>query len=390
MTARAVALAALNEWRRGRQFAENILARLLAQHSLGNSDRAFTRELCYGVLRNLTLLDFWIEQLRRGRLDHASRDLLRLGLYQIFFLETPEHAAVFETVELSGRRSRGLINGIMRSALRQRDQLRAAAENAPASVRFSHPEFLIVRWMKNFGEEAALALCAWNNQPAPIYARARDSREFMRVNELPTDAIARGEVYIQDPSTALACELLAPQPNELILDACAAPGGKTAFLALMMQETGRIVACDRDPARLKRLRENLDRLGVANAEVVQVDWLASPALATQGFDRILVDAPCSNTGVMRRRIDVRWRLAPDDLVGLPNEQLAIVRAVLPFLKPGGTLVYSTCSIEPEENEQVVQLLLREFPFLRLEREQSSLPFRDHFDGAFAARLARVI
>ncbi len=408
MNARAVALAALGEWRRGRQFADAILQRLLSQHSLGTNDRALVNELFYGVLRNLTLLDFWIDQLRNGKLDHVSRDLLRLGFYQIFFLRIPEHAAVFETVALSGKRNRGLINGVLRAALRQHDQLRAAAETAPLATRTSHPEFLLERWRKTFDEQDIVALCAWNNQPAPIYARVnrlritpnefnngeqlRGQENFFRLSAFPADEVARGQCYIQDPSTAIACELLGPQPNETILDACAAPGGKTGYLAELMTNSGALVACDRDPARLTLLRENLDRLGVTNAKILTQDWrdsVLSPELRDRKFDRILVDAPCTNTGVMRRRVDLRWRLRPEDFTHMPNEQLQIVRAVLPLLKPGGILVYSTCSIEPEENEQVVARILKEFSFLRLEEQKSSLPFRDHLDGAFAAKFVRL-
>ncbi|MGZ5023375.1 MAG: 16S rRNA (cytosine(967)-C(5))-methyltransferase RsmB [Chthoniobacterales bacterium] len=409
MNARAVALAALNEWRRGRQFADTILQRLLGQHSLGESDRAFATELFYGVLRNLTLLDFWIDHLREAALDHASRDLLRLGLYQIFLLQTPQHAAVFETVELSGRRNRGLINGVLRAALRRQEELRAAAETAPLATRCSHPEFLIERWTTAFDAEAVAALCDWNNQPAPLYARVNRLRgkpeafsnaepipgkeNFVHLKEIPTDALARGDCYIQDPSTALACELLDPQPNESILDACAAPGGKSAYVAELMENRGELVACDRDPARLHLLRENLDRLGVTNTAVVRQDWRDQPLsleLRERKFDRILIDAPCTNTGVMRRRVDVRWRLRPDDFAHMPREQLAILRAVLPLLNPGGVLVYSTCSIDAEENENVVRCALEEFPDLRLEEQKSVLPWRDHFDGAFAARLALVL
>lgn len=411
-SARALALAALAEWRRGRQFADAILQRQLAGSALHEADRAFTTELFYGVLRNLTLLDFWIEQLRSAALDHASRDLLRLGLYQLFSLRTPEHAAVFETVALSGRRNRALINGVLRAALRREDELRAALEAAPLSTRTSHPQFLIERWNAAFGAAATAALCQWNNEPALVYARINrlrigieqfmaahpsaklvpEKEGFVRVQEMPAEALAGGECYIQDPSTSLACDLLDAQPNETILDACAAPGGKSGLLAERMANRGRLYSCDRDPARLARLRDNLRCLGVTNTVVVQQDWTLpslAPELRGISFDKILLDAPCSNTGVMRRRVDVRWRLRPDEFVRLQNEQLAIVRALLPLLKPGGVLVYSTCSLEAEENEQVAAQVLRESSSLRLDSQNSIRPFRDHFDGAFAAELVSL-
>jgi 16S rRNA (cytosine967-C5)-methyltransferase len=211
---------------------------------------------------------------------------------------------------------------------------------------------------------------------------------FVRVSGIPTDALARGECYIQDPSTAFACELLDPQPGETILDACAAPGGKTGLIAELMQDRGQLIACDRDPDRVAVLRKNLETLGVTCAQTLCQDWKEAPAaeLSASSFDRILLDAPCSNTGVMRRRVDVRWRLSPRDFIWMQKEQLTVLRAMISLLKPGGTLVYSTCSLEPEENEEVVACALREFPFLKLNAQKSVLPFRDCFDGAFAARL----
>ncbi len=214
---------------------------------------------------------------------------------------------------------------------------------------------------------------------------------FVRLSSIPAEALARGECYIQDPSTGLAAELLNAQPNETILDACAAPGGKTGLIAEQMQNRGRLVACDRAPDRIALLRKNLETLGLTCAQTLRQDWQEPPApeLLADSFDRILLDAPCSNTGVMRRRVDVRWRLTPRDFVRMQEEQITILRALIPLLKPGGALVYSTCSIEPEENEEVVARALSEFPFLKLSAQKSILPFRDRFDGAFAARMERI-
>jgi 16S rRNA (cytosine967-C5)-methyltransferase len=411
MNARAVAVAALTEWRSGRGFADGIVQRALMRSDLAPQDRAFALELFYGVLRNLSLLDFWIERLRSGRLDEEARDLLRVGVYQLMILRTPGHAAVFETVAIAPKRKRPLVNGVLRSCLRQHAELAAAALSAASAVRFSHPIFLVDRWSTTLGEEATAALCQWNNQPAPIYARVQQQNttaaefvaahsgsvvvaafpRFVQMPELPIAALARGDCYIQDPSTSVACELLDAQPGEAVLDACAAPGGKSALLADLMQNRGRLVACDREPERVARLAENLRRLRVTIASTRQHDWrngaLPEDSEETQ-FDRILIDVPCTNTGVMRRRVDVRWRLRSNDFHRMANEQLQIVRAVLPHLKRGGTLVYSTCSLEPEENERVVEQVCRQFPALKLTAQQAVLPFRDGFDGAFAAKFIR--
>lgn len=408
-SARALARTALREWRTGQQFTDAVLARLLRSSDLAAPDRAFATELFYGVLRNLTLLDSWIGTLRSGKLDHDTRDLLRLGLYQLFLLQAPEHAAVYETVELAGARARSLVNAVLRSALRRKRELLEKANTQDFSIRSSHPQFLIDRWAQNFGSENSAALCDWNNQPPPIYARINQLKisadeflskhpdtellpqpnNFVRLIGIPNDALAAGHCYIQDPSTAAACVLLDPKPGERVLDACAAPGGKTAYLAELMKNNGFILACDRDQGRIRTLEDNLERLGVGITQCAQHDWAdGSPPWNDASFDRILVDAPCSNTGVMRRRVDVRWRLTPKDFLRMQEEQLRILRATIPLLKTGGSLVYSTCSLEPEENVEVVRLITQEFPFLKLLEQRSLLPFRDGFDGAFAAKLVR--
>jgi 16S rRNA (cytosine967-C5)-methyltransferase len=178
--------------------------------------------------------------------------------------------------------------------------------------------------------------------------------------------------------------------GERILDACAAPGGKTSYLAQVMKNEGTIVACDVSPERLARMRENLERLAVSNVEMTRADWLNAPPQPKEmeKFDRILLDAPCSNSGVIRRRVDVRWRLRPEDFTRMPGVQLALIKNVAPLLKPGGTLVYSTCSIEPEENDEVVRRAAREIPGLKFQTANRTLPFRDKVDGAFAAVFTR--
>ena len=409
-SARRVALAALRTWRTTRQFADAIVANALDKSPLQSADRAFAFELFYGVLRNLTLLDFWIANLRRARVDVDLRDLLRLGLYQLFIAKTPEHAAVYETVELAPKRQRAIVNALLRSAARTGPELRRKAKTQPLEIRTSHPKFLIERWAKAFGKKATEALCDWNNRPPPIYARInqlktdlptfleryRTARTLPNVSNFvelpsPANALESGDCYVQDPSTLIPCEMLQPQAGEKILDACAAPGGKTSYLAELMEDRGLVVACDREQERLALLDENLQRLGVHIARIVCQDWTKPPASneILARFDRILVDAPCSNTGVMRRRVDVRWRLTPSDFFRMQARQIEIVRAVVPLLKPGGILVYSTCSLEREENEDVVRALLRAMSILQLEEERRSLPFSDHFDGAFAARFRRA-
>src|SRR5205823_14855477 len=280
-SARETALAALGLWRKEKRFADSIISGLLAKADLTPLDRAFVLELFYGVLRNLTLLDFWTGCLRASRIETNVRDILRLGLYQAFLLKTPEHAAVHETVAIAPQKQRPIINAVLRAATRQRTELLVQADAEPLFVRASHPQFLVERWQQHFGAQPAEELCKWNNRAAPIYGRINQLRisheeflrlypdyrrltrntEFVEFDVLPTGAVRQGHCYIQDPSTAIACQLLSPRAGEKILDACAAPGGKTGYIAQLMENRGTIVACDRDRERLQILKENMARLG---------------------------------------------------------------------------------------------------------------------------------
>ncbi len=405
---RQTCIQVLLEWEKGKHFSDEILHTALDRERLPPLDRAFLMETFFGILRNLSRLDFLIGRLREGPIDPETRAILRLGLYQIFHMRTAAHAAVHETVNLAGR-ARGLVNAILRRALREKAALEDALAHAGPAVATSHPDFLLDRWNANFGPDATRHLCAWNNQPADVHVRANGLRvtvgELLRsapdaepspahplaikVQQLPFSWIARGLCYVQDPSTLMPCDLLAPRPGDFVLDACAAPGGKTTYLAQLMRNQGRIIACDLYESRVARLRENLARLGVSIAQAIQHDCMqAGPPLAPASFDRILVDAPCSNTGTIRRRVDVRWRLTDEDFLRMPAQQLALLKRTSSLLKPGGTLVYSTCSLEPEENDRLVEQALAAVPDLRFLESRRTLPFLDAVDGSFAAKFTR--
>jgi 16S rRNA (cytosine967-C5)-methyltransferase len=400
---------ALLEWEKGRSFSDEILHTALEREPMLPLDRAFFMETFFGVLRNLSRLDFLIDRLRNGGIDDTTREVLRLGIYQIFHMRTAAHAAVNETVNLAGR-ARGLVNAVLRRALREQRDLEAEVNAAGPEIAMSHPEFLVSRWEAAFGKEATQRLLEWNNQPAEVHVRANELkvtvRELLRsapdsaepsphhplaikVKHIPPSWLVMGLCYVQDPSTLLACDLLAPLPGERVLDACAAPGGKTGYLAQLMHNEGRIVACDLYESRVARLRQNLWRLGVRNAQPIEHDCMQTgEPLDEASFDRILVDAPCSNTGVIRRRVDVRWRLTDEDFIRMPAQQFALLRRTATLLKPGGTLVYSTCSLEAEENDRVVERAIAEIPSLRFIESRRTLPFVDAVDGAFAAKFVR--
>src|SRR6266576_4788536 len=292
LSARRIALNALRTWRKEKRFADSIVSEFLVKAALIESDRAFAFELFYGVLRNLTLLDFWVGCLRASRVNADLRDVLRLGLYQLFLLKTAPHAAVHESVELVPQRQRPIVNGMLRTAIRRQSELLGRADAEPLFVRVSHPQFLVERWQQHLDARHAEELCKWNNLPAPVYGRINqlriDREEFLRLypegrplmfnpeflgfDVIPTAAISRGHCYIQDPSTAIACQILDPKPGEKILDACAAPGGKTAYIAQLMKNRGTIVACDRDAARLQVLKDNIARLGIGIVHSLRHEW----------------------------------------------------------------------------------------------------------------------
>jgi len=480
---RQIAARILHRRRVERGFAEDLLENALATAQLSPADRALCQEIVYGAVRWQTTLDWLIARKTDGRPQKPMLQiLLRLGLYQIFWLDRiPGHAAVNETVELARQNGfgaqAGFVNALLRGYLREADatgKLLADLKISQPALGWSHPEWLVARWQKRWDAERTAQLLAWNNTPPKTFARVNVLKtdagkllekwreegveyDFVRLNFLgradllvgkdarqrvPADfenlvlelkshpplaeleSFRRGWFYLQDPGTLLAPWVLGPRPGETILDLCAAPGGKTTFIAQLMNNEGRIVAIDNSVERLKLLEENRARLGATCVETVVNDQnrphpdplpqereqpsttfktvsgirltdrrtTIPPLPGGEGrgegelFDRILVDAPCSNTGVMRRRVDLRWRIQPKEISRLQEGQLSLLKQAALALKPGGVLVYSTCSLEPEENQEVVKEFLRRCPGFKLESERELLPFVDQVDGAYVARL----
>jgi 16S rRNA (cytosine967-C5)-methyltransferase len=406
VNSRQLALHTLLEWEHGQAFAQDILERLATKYHLEHRDTALLQTLVFSVLRNVTLLDHWLDQVCENKhLEKSVHWLLRLGAAQLLLIDIPPHAAVNECVNLAGK-ARGLTNAVLRRIEREKEALLAQLPSLTLEDRYSHPQWIIDRWTQQRGLEATAQMCEWDQDPAHNYIRVNrlhpealddtmlaehhktEHPDFFRVDQPPRDWLAVGKCYAQDPSTAMACELLAPQPGDFVLDACAAPGGKAAYLAQLMKNEGRIIAADSSPRRLDRMKSNLNRLHAKIAQPKLLNWADEDHPTDPVFDRILVDAPCSNTGVMRRRIDVRWRLLPWSFKEMTELQSSILEATLPLLKPGGSLVYSTCSIDREENEGVVETVLKSHPGFSLIETRESLPWRDGVDGAFAALIKR--
>jgi 16S rRNA (cytosine967-C5)-methyltransferase len=418
--ARDVAVRILQMRERGEDFIENIAERELAVAKLSAQDRGLAVELAYGCVRRQSTLDFLLEQKTQGRQQKPTlRILLRLGLYQLFFLDRiPDHAAVHETVEMAKRLGfgpqAGFVNAILRGYIRERAEADAALADLEKSrpwIALSHPEWLWARWSKRWGAESVRALMQLNNEPPGVFARVNTLRathdelatrwqaegvefrgcqfewaplvfELLKHPPLATlDSFKAGMFYLQDPSTLLAPRELEARAGEAILDLCAAPGGKTTYLAQLTSNQATIWAEDVQPARLTLVAENAERLGA------KINL--GPAPGELRFDRILIDAPCSNTGVLRRRVDLRWRLKESEIAKLARLQLGLLEQAARRLTPGGTIVYSTCSLEPEENSEVIREFLEARPEFKLEFGRELLPFRDRTDGAFVARLRNV-
>jgi 16S rRNA (cytosine967-C5)-methyltransferase len=402
---RQAAVSALRAWAKGHDYAETLVERHAHRRMLSSADRGLLQAILFGVLRNRRLLDHWIGKLRDGKVDPETRDVLRVGLCQLLILGIPEHAAVNETVESGKASVRGLVNAVLRRAIVSRKRLLDDVAELPPAVAFSHPDWMFNRWKAAFGKKNALALMEWNNQPAETFFRINpltetptglpgkpvdDAPGFYHLEgSLPGALLASGAIYIQDPATRHSVELLDPQPGERILDACAAPGGKAFLIAAALGSAENLVCTDSNEKRLPRLQENLERLHAGNSTIAVHDWTKpAPAEWHGAFDGILLDVPCSNTGVIRRRVDVRWRLQAPDIEKIAITQRKILENALLCLKPGGRLVYSTCSIEPEENLSQVEAFLTDHPEYQLQSTREALPFRDGTDGAFAARIGR--
>ncbi len=433
---RAVAWDALNQVRRG-VYLEDLLDKAFFDTHLNQQERSFAVELANGVTRWRLRLDYLIALYSSDpsrAMPKELRNLLRLGLYQLFFLDhIPAHAAVDLTVEMAkqqlGKPISGFANAVLRRALREKDRLHDPdPRTEPArhlSIVFSHPLWLMERWLDRYGFESCSALCQWNNRPPVVYLRANSRRissaalreellaAGLDAGDIAGDyiplrrpghvgsiaAIKEGRAYVQDPSSGFVVDLIAAREGERIADLCVAPGGKAAGVGETIG-LGLLAATDLDLGRLMIAKSNLERLGTR--ALYSVADGQSPAFRPGSFDAVLLDAPCSNTGVLSRRPESRWEKGPDDIARLSMLQARMLLAAAALVKRGGRLVYSTCSLEPEENENAVRAFLAQNPdftlapargfvpekydrdgFLRI------LPWVDRLDGIFGARLERI-
>ena len=427
-------------------YADILLDQALKNATLNERDRALLTELTYGALRWRGNIDAQLSRYLRqplAKMDPLIRNLLRVSIYQLRFLDKiPDHAAVNEAVELarnhSGGKSAGFVNAVLRNFLRSKDRVIGLAPKdesvAGLAVTYSHPEWLVKRWIDEFGAEAAKTLMHANNQRATLVLRVNCLKctrvklldRFLEagikaeatqwspqgisvlsgpaVDKLP--GFAEGYFQIQGEASQLVTYIVSPLSGERILDACAAPGGKSTHLGEFMKDEGELVAIDISARGIAKIRENAARLGLKSLRVLSADASAELADKVRGpYDRVLVDAPCSGLGTLRGHPEIKWHRDENDIRRLSRLQSKILSRVAGYLKPGGVLVYATCTLSREENEEIVESFLAHHKEFELEdaarylpgqathmvREKYfvALPHRDHTDGFFAARMRRV-
>ncbi len=438
---RQTALAALRDVVRG-AYADTALEKKLRRVNLSALDRQLTTELFYGTVRQQRTLNALIDRLTRKPEKDTSdlRLILQIGLYQLRYMDRiPESAAVNTTVELAKQNGlKGLapvVNGILRQYIRQADEFQGNWDNSNSlvgqiAVAQSFPDWLIAHWLEILGQESTLQLCQAFNQSPTIDLRVNqlqvnsdtvlDALTAVGVTAIPLDYLTHGIRLtgkvgaipalpgydagwwtVQESSAQLVTQLLNPQPGEIIVDACAAPGGKTTHIAELMGDRGVVWAIDPTPSRLKKITQNCHRLGLTSVQIREGDSRSQPDLVGM-IDRVLLDAPCSGLGTLHRRADARWRKTPADVLALSQLQGELLASCASWVKPGGVLVYATCTVHPAENEAVIVPFLQTHPEWQIDKPQNefmaSLASADgwiktwlhehQMDGFFMVRLVR--
>ena len=440
MDAREVALLTLNACERQGGWSDGVLKKQLAQSGLDSRDAGLATQLCFGVLQNKLLLDFYLSKFSNiplKRMESKVIQAMRIGLYQMLFLtRIPHSAAVNSAVELTRRhcknsRASGMVNGILRALERTLDRLPTIPMEDEAeylSTLYSHPRWLVETWMNQLGRQETEQLLAANNAAPYITAQVNTCRISSaaligRLSEAGVDAqihpwlkdciVVRetgdlerldsfqdGAFYVQDPASRLAVMAAGVQPGMRVLDACAAPGGKSFALSIAMENRGEVISCDLHPHKKKLMEAGAKRLGLDCMKPQTADAAGCRDEWEDAFDLVVADVPCSGLGVIRKKPDIRFKDA-QPLEDLPEVQTRILNNVSRYVKPGGVLLYSTCTLLERENEHIVDAFLERHPDFTLEQFQlpepigvvaegrlTLWPHRNDTDGFFFARLRR--
>ncbi|MGK7956502.1 MAG: 16S rRNA (cytosine(967)-C(5))-methyltransferase [Crocosphaera sp.] len=441
---RQITLEILRQIDRKNSYTDIALNRALNQSNLNPSDRSLCTELVYGITRRQRTLDSLIDQLGKKTAQQQPPDLrriLHIGLYQLRYLDNiPPSAAVNTSVDLAKenklQRLSGVVNGILRQYIRS-DQANHDPLILPddtikkLAINYSFPDWIIATWVKQWGEATTEKLCHWFNQTPTIDIRINPLKTNLQslktqlteagVNATPLPPLPcalrlqgkigtittlpgfqEGHWTVQDSSAQLVSYLLDPQPGETIMDACAAPGGKTTHIAELMGDKGTIFACDRTPSRLKKVQQNAQRLQLKAITIIEGDSRHLPQLINKA-DRVLVDVPCSGLGTLHRHPDIRWRQTPENIQELSLLQLEILTKVAQWVKPQGILVYATCTLNPRENQEIIETFLNSHshwqmetpsphwlfsPFMTSSKYIEILPHEQDTDGFFMVKLKK--
>ncbi len=438
---RGTAIKILNRIDRTDAYLDKLLEIEIKNSELNSIDKALLYEIVHGVIRWLGRIDWVLNGFYKGQFSKCIpnvKNSMRVALYQILFLDKiPDYAAVNESVEfvkkLQGQKSADLTNAVLRNIIRNKDNIRYPNPDEDLkgyfSAYYSHPSWMVKRWLNRYGKEFTESLLIANNMKPSLtlrvnrlktnkdefqqllksvdlsFNKGRFFENFIKLNKLTNiqdwNYFAKGYFSIQDESTAISCEALGIDQNMRVLDLCAAPGGKTAYLAELMKNTGELVALDKFESRLKILNANLNRLGVTNTKSIVIDALEYED--EQLFDRVLLDAPCSGLGTLTKKPDIKWKRDLLDIRKLAKTQYTLLEKAASLVKPGGYVVYSTCTIEPEENFEVVKQFLENHGNFELMDLTDTLPAEiisengtvqtfpnlHNMDGAFAAKLKRI-
>lgn len=408
-TARSTALRVLTACRTASAWADAALNAQLARNRLPEQDAALATRIVYGIMQNQLYLDHCLSSYCTQKINHLQpplADILRIGAYQIIYLDRiPDSAAVNESVnlaKLSGRsKASGLVNAVLRKVSQNKNQLPPVPKFPVLrrlSIQYSHPKWLVKRLLTLLGEVETEAFLQCNNHGAPVTIQTNpiktttedllshlttagvtakphpwipDCLELNGTGDLTKlESFRQGTFQVQDGAAKLVTLAATPMPGNTVIDVCAAPGGKSFSLAMAMGNQGKIVSCDLHPNKLKRVQEGANRLGLSCIETIAADGKVPQPGWAACADVVLVDAPCSGLGIIRKKPDIRYK-KPNDLFALPVIQTAILENAATYVKPGGTLVYSTCTILPEENEQLTDAFLAEHP--EYSREPFDLP-----------------
>jgi 16S rRNA (cytosine967-C5)-methyltransferase len=429
---RKIALQLLNDIETENSYSNIKINNAIKDYKLVGQDKNFVLKLVYGVLENKILLDYYIRKMSKTRLkkiDHRILNVLRLSIFQIVFLDkVPDSAAVNEGVKLTKKinyKSTGFVNGILRNFIREQDTIKLPDPKKEKvqyySVKYSYPEWLIDRWLKAYDESFLEDFLRANNEPPALTLRVNTLRidrdgliqiledegvkvaksqlldEGVVVEDISSGRIdtlvayEKGLFFVQDEGSMLVAKRLGVKPGMTVVDTCSAPGGKTTHIAQLMHNEGRIVALDIYGHKLDKIKENAGRLGIDIIEVKQQDASVRDESLVGQADCVLVDAPCTGFGIIRRKPEIKYNRLEEDIDTLSTLQYSILEASSAYVKVDGSLLYSTCSIDEAEDEQIVERFLVAHPEFVLEEEgmEKLFPHIDGTDGFFIAKMKRV-